>query len=59
MLAWSVGTGLAICWTLTAFAIATGALMITMEDKELEKRFGDKYLNYRESVPAVFPRPQR
>ena len=43
MLAWSIGTGLAVCWALTAFAIATGAVMIRMEDAELEKRFGDSY----------------
>src|ERR1039458_1447048 len=56
MLAWSVGTGLAVCWALTAFALITGALMIRMEDMELEKRFGESYRAYRGSVPAVFPR---
>ncbi|MGB9236213.1 MAG: isoprenylcysteine carboxylmethyltransferase family protein [Terriglobales bacterium] len=56
MLAWSVGTGLTVCWALTAFAIATGAMMIRMEDAELEKRFGDLYREYRGSVPAVLPR---
>ena len=56
MLAWSVGTGLAVCWGLTAFAVVTGAAMIRMEDAELEKRFGDSYRAYRSSVPAVLPR---
>jgi protein-S-isoprenylcysteine O-methyltransferase Ste14 len=56
MLAWSLGTGLAICWVLTAFAIATGAVMIRMEDAELEKRFGEEYRQYRSRVPAVLPR---
>ncbi len=55
MLAWSVGTGLAVCWTLTAFAIVTGTVMIRMEDKELEKRFGEDYRQYRSRVPAVLP----
>lgn len=55
MLAWSVGTGLAVCWLLTAFAIATGAVMIRMEDAELERRFGDEYTAYRNHVPAVLP----
>jgi len=55
MLAWSVGTGLAVCWALTAFAVVTGAVMIRMEDAELEKRFGEAYRDYRASVPAVFP----
>ena len=56
MLAWSLGTGLAVCWGLTAFAIATGAVMIRMEDAELEQRFGNSYVAYRKSVPAVLPR---
>jgi protein-S-isoprenylcysteine O-methyltransferase Ste14 len=56
MLAWSLGTGLAICWTLTAFAIVTGAVMIRMEDDELEKRFSEEYRRYRCAVPAVLPK---
>ncbi len=56
MLTWSVGTGLAVCWALTAFAVVTGAVMIRMEDAELEKRFGHSYRAYRSSVPAVVPR---
>ena len=56
MLAWSIGTGLLVCGLLTSFAIVTGALMIRMEDAELEKRFGDEYRQYRSSVPAVLPR---
>jgi protein-S-isoprenylcysteine O-methyltransferase Ste14 len=56
MLAWSVATGLAVCWGLTAFAVVTGVVMIRLEDAELEKRFGDSYRAYRRSVPAVLPR---
>ena len=56
MLAWSIGTGLAVCWGLTAFAIMTGAVMIRLEDAELEKRFGEVHRAYRLSVPAVIPR---
>jgi protein-S-isoprenylcysteine O-methyltransferase Ste14 len=56
MLAWSVGTGLVVCWVLTAFAIVTGAVMIGMEDAELEKRFGEEFRSYRANVPAVVPR---
>jgi protein-S-isoprenylcysteine O-methyltransferase Ste14 len=56
MLAWSVGTGLAVCWGLTAFAVVTGAVMIRLEDAELEERFGDSYRAYRNAVPAVVPR---
>ncbi|HEY3973803.1 MAG TPA: isoprenylcysteine carboxylmethyltransferase family protein [Candidatus Sulfotelmatobacter sp.] len=57
MLAWSIGTGLAVCWLLTALAIVTGAVMIRMEDAELEKRFGEAWKRYRASVPAILPRP--
>ena len=55
MLAWSIGTSLAVCWALTMFAMLTGAIMIRMEDAELERRFGDPYRAYRKSVPAVLP----
>jgi protein-S-isoprenylcysteine O-methyltransferase Ste14 len=55
MLAWSLGTGLFVCWLLTAFAIVTGAVMIKLEDKELEDRFGEEYRQYRSTVPAVLP----
>jgi protein-S-isoprenylcysteine O-methyltransferase Ste14 len=56
MLGWSIGTGLAVCWGLTAFAMVTGSVMIRMEDAELEKRFGKDYLEYRRRVPAMLPR---
>ena len=56
MLAWSIATGLAVCGALTAFAVATGAVMIRMEDAELEKRFGEAYRAYRKSVSAMLPR---
>ena len=56
MLAWSLGTGLIVCWGLAAFAVITGAVMIRMEDAELQQRFGESYVVYRNSVPAVLPR---
>jgi protein-S-isoprenylcysteine O-methyltransferase Ste14 len=56
MLAWSVATGVAVCWALTAWAIVTGAIMIKMEDQELEKRFGEAYRNYQSTVPALVPK---
>lgn len=58
MLAWSVGTGLAVLFGLVLFAVATGALMILLEDKELERRFGEEYVQYRRRVPAVLPLPR-
>lgn len=56
MLGWSVGTGLVVSFLLTAFAILTGAVMIRMEDAELEQRFGEQFREYRSRVPAIFPR---
>ena len=56
MLAWSLGSGLAVCYGLTAFALVTGAVMIRLEDRELEQRFGEEYREYRRKVPAVLPR---
>jgi protein-S-isoprenylcysteine O-methyltransferase Ste14 len=56
MLAWSVGSGLAVCWALTAFAILTAAIMIKLEDDELENRFGAEYRRYRSAVPALVPK---
>jgi protein-S-isoprenylcysteine O-methyltransferase Ste14 len=56
MLAGSIGTGLLVCWILTGFAIATGAVMIQMEDSELGSRFGAEYGQYRQRVGAVLPR---
>lgn len=58
MLAWSVATGLVVCWSLTAFAIATGAVMIRTEDEELRARFGIEFDAYRKRVPAVLPSSQ-
>jgi protein-S-isoprenylcysteine O-methyltransferase Ste14 len=59
VLAWSVGTGLAVCYGLTALAVVTGALMIRTEDAELEQRFGEPYRAYRNSIPAILPRLRR
>jgi len=56
LLAWSLASALAVCWLLTAFAILTGAVMIKLEDDELEKRFGEQYRHYRASVPALIPK---
>ncbi|HLK33878.1 MAG TPA: isoprenylcysteine carboxylmethyltransferase family protein [Terriglobales bacterium] len=56
MLAWSVGTGLAVVYALTGFALLTGALMTYLEERELEQRFGEEYRSYRQRVPAFLPR---
>ena len=56
MFAWSIGTGLLVCWGLTVFGMVMGAVMIRMEDGELKRRFGNEYLDYQAKVPAVVPR---
>jgi protein-S-isoprenylcysteine O-methyltransferase Ste14 len=56
MLGWSVGTGMAVLFGLTLFALITGAIMIRMEDRELEQRFEEKFEAYRREVPAIVPR---
>lgn len=56
MLACSVGTGLAVCYGLAAFAVVSGMVMVRFEDKELEQRFGEEYRQYRQKVAAVLPR---
>jgi protein-S-isoprenylcysteine O-methyltransferase Ste14 len=56
MLAWSAGTGLAVCYGLALFALVTGAVMIRMEERELEERLGEAYREYRKRVPALLPR---
>lgn len=56
MLAWSVGTGLMVCFGLTLYAVIMGAVMIRAEDAELERRFGEEYCQYRDAVPALVPK---
>ena len=53
---WCIGTGLVALYVLAVFAVVTGAVMIRMEDRELEARFGEAYRKYRQRVPAVLPR---
>ena len=55
MFGWAVGTGLTIVWWLISFAVITGAIMIRMEERELELRFGEQYREYRAHVPAIIP----
>ncbi len=56
MLAWSLGTGLTVCYGLTVFAMVSGAIMVRLEDRELEQRFGDEYRRYKRTTPAILPR---
>jgi protein-S-isoprenylcysteine O-methyltransferase Ste14 len=56
MIGWAIGSGLVVVWWLIAFAVITGAIMIRMEERELEARFGEQYRRYKSSVPVILPR---
>ena len=49
---WCIGTGLVALYALAVFAVITGAVMIRMEDRELEARFGEAFRAYRQRVPG-------
>jgi protein-S-isoprenylcysteine O-methyltransferase Ste14 len=53
---WALGTGSVALAGMLAFAVISGAIMIRMEDRELEQRFGEVFRRYRLSVPAFLPR---
>jgi protein-S-isoprenylcysteine O-methyltransferase Ste14 len=55
LLAFTVGSGLLVLYVLTGFAVVSGAVMIWLEDRELERRFGDEYREYRGRVSAILP----
>ena len=52
IIGWCVGTGLVALYALAAFAMITGAVMIHMEDRELEARFGEAFREYRQTCLA-------
>jgi protein-S-isoprenylcysteine O-methyltransferase Ste14 len=56
VLGWCVATGSISLFALAGFAVVSGALMLQMEDRELESRFGEAYREYRRRVPAIVPR---
>jgi protein-S-isoprenylcysteine O-methyltransferase Ste14 len=59
IIGWCIGTGLIALYALAGFAIVTGAVMIRMEDRELEARFGEEFRVYQQRVPSVLPRAQK
>jgi protein-S-isoprenylcysteine O-methyltransferase Ste14 len=59
IIGWCIGTGLVALYALAIFAMITGAVMIRMEDRELETRFGKAFREYRARVPGVLPRLQK
>jgi protein-S-isoprenylcysteine O-methyltransferase Ste14 len=55
-LGWAVSSGSAAGFICVAVALATGAVMLQMEERELMQRFGDDYREYRKQVPMIIPR---
>ena len=55
LLGWTMGTGSSALYAMSLFAIVTGAVMLPMEERELERRFGDAYRDYKKRVPALLP----
>ena len=56
LLGWTVGSGLLVGYAMLGFALVAGTLMITLEERELERRFGEPFREYKRRVPAFFPR---
>ena len=56
LLGWTVGSGLLVCYAMVGFSLVAGTVMITLEERELENRFGEPYREYKRHVPAIFPR---
>ena len=52
---WAIGTGSGAVWAMEIFAIVTGAMMIAMEERELEQRFGDAYRDYKRRASCILP----
>ena len=55
LLGWTIGSGLAVNYALLAFAFVSGAVMIVLEERELERRFGDEWREYKRQTGAVVP----
>jgi protein-S-isoprenylcysteine O-methyltransferase Ste14 len=51
---WAMGSGLIVSFVLLAFsALFTFPLMVWMEERELEKRFGQSFREYKARVPLL------
>ncbi len=57
MLGFAIGSGTVACYALLTFAVVTGGVMISFEERELHARFGVAWEKYREKTPAIFPLP--
>jgi protein-S-isoprenylcysteine O-methyltransferase Ste14 len=58
MLGFALVTGSVACYGLFAFALATGSIMVVLEERELHARFGSAWEEYCAHTPAIFPVPK-
>jgi protein-S-isoprenylcysteine O-methyltransferase Ste14 len=58
MLGWALGAGTIACFALFACAVASGVVMVRLEERELHARFGSAWEEYCEHTPAIFPVPK-
>jgi len=52
---WTVSSGLFILYVLLPAVLVLAAVMISLEERELYRRFGDAYGEYAKQTPAVLP----
>jgi protein-S-isoprenylcysteine O-methyltransferase Ste14 len=50
----TIGTGSAALYALALFGALTGVVMVRVEERELEQRFGAAYREYKKKVPLLF-----
>ena len=50
----TIGTGSAALYALAVFGVVTGVVMVWVEERELEQRFGAAYREYKKKVPLLF-----
>jgi protein-S-isoprenylcysteine O-methyltransferase Ste14 len=55
LLGFALGSGSVACFALLAFTLATGAIMIVFEERELHRRFGSAWEQYCQRTPRIFP----
>ncbi|HZR27152.1 MAG TPA: methyltransferase [Terriglobales bacterium] len=53
LLAWTVGSGLLVNYCLLLSALISGGVMIALEERELAKRFGEQFLEYKRSTRLI------
>jgi protein-S-isoprenylcysteine O-methyltransferase Ste14 len=56
LLGFTIGSGLSVDYALLGFTLIAGAVMIALEERELERRFGEEWREYKSRSGAIFPK---